>query len=433
MLKLAVQNLMSRPTRSLLALLGLTVAIMGMVGLFSVAVGIGRTIDETFKKIPGLAAMQPGAPIPLFSRLPASWAVEMESVPGVRTVRPEVWVRAQMVNGKATFNPPRFVFGTDIGRTLSMKSAVFRDDMVAGRFLTPEDRGTLNCVISLPIANDAKKKVGDPLKVDGNTFNIVGIYSTKSIMLDVAIILDERTVRQRYHFEDNFVSSVYIEPDGSVSDEVLADRLRDTFRGRSLASYQASDAALLETVLPQSNTLVGKLTRGLIRTFGTAAPAAVPDAESTGDEPGIEVRSSKDWGERIAEFSADLDIFLYLMNMIGVVIALLSILNTMLMSVSERMVEFGVLKANGWTSGDLLKLITYESALLGLCGGLVGCALGWAGTELGNYYYPNKLNLYASPGLLGFSLLFSVVLGVFGGLYPAWWATRLTPMEAIRH
>lgn len=44
---------------------------------------------------------------------------------------------------------------------------------------------------------------------------------------------------------------------------------------------------------------------------------------------------------------ADLDIFLWLMNLIGVVIALLSILNTMLMSVSERIIEFGVLRANG--------------------------------------------------------------------------------------
>ena len=69
MFKLAFQNLLSRPVRSFLALMGLTVAIVGMVGLFSVAEGIDDMVHRTFDQIPGLGAMQPGAPIPLFSRL----------------------------------------------------------------------------------------------------------------------------------------------------------------------------------------------------------------------------------------------------------------------------------------------------------------------------------------------------------------------------
>ena len=113
MLRFAFRNLVSRPVRSILALLGLTVAIAGMVGLFSIATGIDDTVGKTFGRIPGLAAMQPGAPIPLFSRLPIEWADEMAKIPGVRTARSEVWGRAQMVEGKPIFNPPRFLFGTD--------------------------------------------------------------------------------------------------------------------------------------------------------------------------------------------------------------------------------------------------------------------------------------------------------------------------------
>ena len=97
MYRFAAQNLLSRPVRSLLALLGLTVAITGMVGLFSIAAGINDTVTQTFGRIPGLAAMQPGAPIPLFSRLPASWADEIEHLKGVRVARPEIWARAQLV------------------------------------------------------------------------------------------------------------------------------------------------------------------------------------------------------------------------------------------------------------------------------------------------------------------------------------------------
>ncbi len=48
----------------------------------------------------------------------------------------------------------------------------------------------------------------------------------------------------------------------------------------------------------------------------------------------------------------------------------------MLMSVSERIIEFGVLKANGWSRGDVMKLITFESAVLGFGGGVCGAIIG---------------------------------------------------------
>ena len=57
---------------------------------------------------------------------------------------------------------------------------------------------------------------------------------------------------------------------------------------------------------------------------------------------------------------------------------------------------------------------------------------GLIGTLVLNAIYETKLNLYASPGVLTFSLAFSILLGMLGGLYPAWWAVRMSPMEAIR-
>jgi putative ABC transport system permease protein len=117
---------------------------------------------------------------------------------------------------------------------------------------------------------------------------------------------------------------------------------------------------------------------------------------------------------------------------IGMTIAVLSIVNTMLMSVTERVIEFGILKANGWTPWDVLKLITVESATLGLGGGVFGGLIGWIATRVINAQWPDRVNLFASPGLLVFSVVFSTVVGLLGGLYPAVWAMRLSPMEAIR-
>ena len=425
--------------RSILALLGLTVAIAGMVGLFSIATGIDDTVGSTFGRIPGLAAMQPGAPIPLFSRLPITWSDEIAKLPGVRTARPEVWARAQLVEGKPTFSPPRFLFGTDIENTLRLKQAVYRDDLVSGRFLSVDDIGTLNCVVSRTIAEGFKKKVGDRLRVDGYDLTIVGIYHCGSLLLDVAIVLDSAGVRRISRFEEGLISSVYVEPDDTIPKDRLTEEIRQHFRGRRAEDWRINTVkAFPEMAAMQMLNSAAKLLTGEPKPQPDQPREPEPSTSPsnlTADQPveeAIEVRSAQDWGDKIAELSSDLDLFLYLMTGIGVVIALLSILNTMLMSVAERLIEFGVLKANGWSAWDVMRLITWESALLGLGGGIFGCTAGWIAVQIVNAIFPTKLHLVASPGLLVFSLIFSTLLGMLGGVYPAIWALKMSPMEAIR-
>ena len=442
MLRFAFRNLVSRPVRSVLALLGLTVAIAGMVGLFSIATGIDDTVGKTFSRIPGLAAMQPGAPIPLFSRIPTTWASEIAKIRGVRIARPEVWARAQMIEGKPTFSPPRFLFGTEVESTLKLKKAIYRDDIVSGRFLTLDDRGTTTCVVSRAIADEFHKQVGDTLRVDGVNLQIIGIYHCGSLLLDVAIVLDSDSVRKISRFDESLISSVYIEPDGTVPTEKLVEDVRQHFRGRRHEDWHANASS----AFPEASAinLVNAAAKLIQRKEPNPAaerpqnPSAGSDAslesktvEATPEEA-IEVRTAQDWGDKIAAFSSDLDVFLYLMTGIGVIIALLSILNTMLMSVAERLIEFGVLKANGWSAWDILRLVTWESGLLGLSGGVLGCLVGWAAVQFVNFIFPTKMHLFASPGLLLFSLAFSTILGMIGGLYPSIWALRMSAMEAIR-
>ncbi|MGH7128531.1 MAG: ABC transporter permease, partial [Planctomycetaceae bacterium] len=160
MFHFALRNLLSRPMRSLLSLLGLTVAIAGMVGLFSVAEGIEEEVSGTFGRIPGMIAMQPGAPIPLFSKLPADWQHEIAAIPGVRVVNAEIWERANRIDGKTIVSPPRFLFGTDIATRIRLRSDPYRQGLEEGRYLELSDRGTTNCVISRPIADEFQKGLG---------------------------------------------------------------------------------------------------------------------------------------------------------------------------------------------------------------------------------------------------------------------------------
>ena len=428
MLKFALRNLLSRPLRSTLSLMGLTVAIAGMVGLFGVKGGLQKTVHETFRLIPGLTVMQPGSPVPLFSKLPAEWADELRSIDGVGPVNPQIITRANLIEGKMSFSPPRLLVGFEISSRLQLERDVYREKVVRGRYLRTSDAGTFSALISDHIAREFKKSVGDELK-------IVGIYNTGLPLLDVAILLDIESLRRMTRFDPASICVFYLEKsDPDLDDEELKRRIRDKFADRSLEKWRPSGAAgTLGIDWRTGNPLIDAILR-IVRRFLTTNPLpAKPISGSEDSSPtGIEVRTGDDWAKRLDEFSADLDIFLTIMTGIGVSIAVLSIINTMLMSVTERIIEFGILKANGWTRGDVLKLITLESGLIGIGGGILGALGGWLVTQGLNAYWPDKLHLFASPGLLGFSVLFATLVGVLGGLYPALWAMRMMPMDAIR-
>lgn len=441
MIRFAFKNLLTRPMRTLLALVGLTVAISGMVGLFSVAEGIDDVVARTFGKIPGLVVMQPGAPIPLFSRLPKSWGDEISKLKGVRVVNPEVWTRAHVIEGKHVISPPRFVFGVEIETTHKLRRGVYKEAIKEGRFLEPSDHGTLNAVVSRGIADEFQKKLGDTLRLDGRTLTIVGIYETGSLLLDVAVLVDVKPVREMGRFNTDTVCSFYVEPETEQDRTRLVKEMKVLFKGRSPDAWQPASALDQELVSAAPNPVAGLLLQ-LARfaadpQVGSAPATPSPvDPQATADvgepELPVEIRSSDDWATQFGKFSADLNLFLGIMTSIGVVIAVLGIVNTMLMSVTERFIEFGILKANGWTDRDVLTLIAWESSLLGVSGGVLGALFGWIATEIINARYPTRVHLYASPQLLIFSMVFSTLVGLLGGLYPAYWAARMVPMEAIR-
>lgn len=506
MWRFAFRNLLSRPIRSLLALCGLTVAIAGMVGLFSVAEGIDTMVASTFGRIPGLLVMQPGAPIPLFSRLPAVWADEIRRMPGVHVVMTEVWSRAHIIEGKAIISPPRFLCGMEIARVQELRRSIYRDSVVTGRFLEEQDRGTWHGVISKQISDQFHKGVGDEIRVDGQMVEIVGIYHCGSLLLDVNVILDIDKVRELGRLGPDIACNFYVEADRDDDAEKLKQEIKQLFRDRAPEAWQpqslvgeaardmqnplspllnwwnklsqqansrrssktgaSKDAASGQSANGGADDVADSATSHA--TDATSAgsdavasgPAAKPDPASVQSTPAkapgssaarvrvdsaaskpetgakeelpVEVRSANDWAEEFKRFSADLDLFLMIMTSIGITIAVLGIVNTMLMSVTERFIEFGILKANGWSNRHVLTLITFESALLGMQGGLWGAGLGWAATHVINSQWPTRVHLHAGPRLLAFSVAFSILVGVLGGLYPAIWASRMMPMDSIR-
>jgi putative ABC transport system permease protein len=475
MIHFALANLLSRPGRSALSIFGLTIAIAGMVGLFSISGGIDSLIESSLGDLEGLIILQNGAPIPLFSTLPAGWGDEVAEVEGVSVVTPEYWSRANLIDGKSILSPPRLLLGTEFPTWLQRRQRIFEDAVTDGRFFTVDDVGTNRTVISRQIADEFDKSVGDPIVVNGHELEIIGIYEVGSILLDVTIIVDIDLLRRMTRAAPDTVSAFYLETDPGVAQEQVKARIEALFANRRLPVWQPTLPFPTDREAGPS-PLAGLLQWGLglltapgvgeagsrgdrddsVPAQQSPEPAEQDDAVSTppaeqptpgqtdGDlssveqpsadqrESPIQVQSVSEWSKQFEDLSADLDIILTLLTGLGVAIAVSSILNTMLMSVTERIVEFGILRANGWSQQNVVQLIVCEAAMVGAAGGLLGVLAGWGATHVINAVWADRIHLYASGLLLGFSLVFAVAVGMLGGFYPALRAARLSPMDAIR-
>ena len=186
----AWQNLLSRPSRTVLAVVGLSIPILGVIGLFSLSAGIRNLARDTLGQVEGLMVLRENVPVAILSDLPAELVHTIRQVPDVRVVAPEVWKIAPSIESRSLFarsaanllsrtNEQRVqgllsstvIEGQDLVEHAKLKHRVFEDHLLprdrgGGRFLTPADRGKRNIVISTKIAQENPAPDGRPRKVE---------------------------------------------------------------------------------------------------------------------------------------------------------------------------------------------------------------------------------------------------------------------------
>jgi ABC-type antimicrobial peptide transport system permease subunit len=150
--------------------------------------------------------------------------------------------------------------------------------------------------------------------------------------------------------------------------------------------------------------------------------------------PEIEFALTSELTEAVSDFRVMQEMVSQI-SFLAIFIGALGMLNTMLMSVVERTREIGVLRSLGWRRRQVLWMILKESLVLGFLGGMCGIPLGLG---LGGLLEMAKvlggaLEPIYTPQLLVQAIIVAFVAGVVGGLYPAWRATRMSPVEALRY
>jgi putative ABC transport system permease protein len=403
----AWQNLITRPSRTALAVVGLTIPILAFLGLFSISRGIRNLVGGTLVTMQGLLVLRENSPSPVFSDLPADMAESLRKLPGVRVVAPEVWKIAPPIDGRGGLgaaaigllgrpresglkNLARMVVieGQDLPEHFKLKGAVFAMSLLpkergGGRFLDRGDIGRHNVVISTRIARDypnadgTAKRVGQTIRIGTEDFTIVGLYDTGSLVTDVTIVMDIGVARRLLKVADEAVSTFAVEPFQIADTDALIDRIEAAF-------------------------------------------------------PGVIAQRISQFSLTVSGIMGKLDLFLLASVSLALLVGGVGIANTMLMSTYERFVEFGVMRSNGWTRRNILVLIVTESGLLGLLSGAIASAVAVTVVLVLNRFLAG-FELELRPWLVAASLAGAAAVAVLSGLYPAWKASTMTPMDAIRH
>jgi putative ABC transport system permease protein len=171
-------------------------------------------------------------------------------------------------------------------------------------------------------------------------------------------------------------------------------------------------------------------------------PSQVQKVEDAIKKMGFNTFSILDASRSIQQFFKVLDVFLGIFGSLALAVAFIGIVNTLVMAILERRREIGIMKAIGASDGDIKKLFFAEAGAMGILGGVVGVALGWAIGQIINLGTNVYLKSQSFPAehfwsvpwwLIAFAMVFSFLVSLAAGLYPAGRAAQLDPVQALRY
>ncbi|UPW01548.1 ABC transporter permease [Halorussus gelatinilyticus] len=149
------------------------------------------------------------------------------------------------------------------------------------------------------------------------------------------------------------------------------------------------------------------------------------------DDYAFSVETDQDLVDRIKELLTTLTNFITGIAVISLVVGSIGIANIMLVSVTERTKEIGIMKSVGAQNRDILQLFLLEAVMLGLFGALLGIPVGIGGAYAAGEYI--GLSLVLPYEWFAVAVAVGILVGVVAGLYPAWSAAKTDPIDALRY
>jgi putative ABC transport system permease protein len=246
--------------------------------------------------------------------------------------------------------------------------------------------------------------LGHRVKLDGLPFEVIGVLESKGSGAGgaMSIIMDD----------------VIVAPITTVQSRLLKQRTATGSWGVHSISVQVSDEGQLEATKVQISDLLRQ--RHHLR---------------PNEDDDFTIVSQKMFQDLLSGVTMVLTVFLGCIAGISLLVGGIGIMNIMLVSVRERTREIGIRKAVGAKRRDILMQFLIESAILSLSGGIIGLILGWGGSKAISLINigAQPLQAVVSGDIVAIAFGVAVAIGLFFGIYPAYQAARLSPIDALRY
>lgn len=376
---LILKNILRNKSRTFLAIVGVAIGIAAVVGLGLVTDGLASSTQKAltagaadFTLVSANSAGGQGGPDPgMVMQNLSSGYINQTRVDNVLEVQ-GVEDAVGVLQSSFTVNNsarPINAMGMDANK-LSLADAVVTNGSVYS--------GGNEVIIGTTASKTMNKTVGETISISNQTFKIVGIYETGNFMEDGGVIMSLSTL-QGITNSTGTVSSILVKANNTQNANALSNQIVAAYPDLSTTKSMAS---------------MDRMNNGL-QTISTGAWAV---------------------------------------SVLAVLISAVIVLVIMVKSVVERTREIGVLKAVGWTNKRVMTMIFAESLIISLMATVVGLVVGVGVVE---FLSISNLLMRIEPtfslALLARAVVVALLLGIVGGLYPAYRASKLSPTEALRY
>lgn len=365
-------NLSGRPARSLLTLSGIAIAVAAVVSLLGVVRGFERSLLELYQGR-GIDVMvqQAGRLQMTSSSLPESLGEQIAKVEGVAAVHPALIEVLSLLQDD--------MMGVVVQGWQPESTAVRQLKLAAGQaFTDPEAR---QVIVGQRLAAAMGVQPGASIDlIEGEKFEVVGVFESNNVFDSGSMFIPLQALQRLMLREEE------------VTMFAVVARERDPDLLRALAERIGASDSKLE--------------------------AQVADEMA---QKSTEIRVARS--------------FAWLTSVIAVSIGSVGMLNTMMMAVFERTREIAMLRALGWRRRRVIAMVLGEATLLSILGAVIGIVLAIVLVRfLANLPASGRLVEGDIPlQIMAQGFVLALLLGLIGGVYPAWSASRLAPVEGLRH
>jgi putative ABC transport system permease protein len=402
--RIALGALRAHTLRTSLAMLGIVIGVAAVIAMVSVGAGAQRRIEEQIQSMgSNLILLLPGASTSGGIRfgLGSQQTLTEEDARAIALEVPTVEVAAPLVRGSAQTLFGNLNWSTVIHGVTPDYLAAREWDVANGKMFGPEDvdaaakTAVLGQTVALNLFGDADP-VGQTIRIKKVPFTVAGVLVPKG---------------QSAWGQDQ--DDVIMIPISTAKKKVLGAN-RSNPRAVSSVSIRVREPGAIEAAQEQ--------VRDLLRQRHRLQP---------GQEDDFNMRVLAEMFAAQEESARVMTSLLAAIASVSLLVGGIGIMNIMLVSVTERTREIGVRMAVGARGRDILTQFLVEAMTLSVAGGLVGVALGLVTAQViaGLAEWSTEV----SPEAIGVAFLFSAVVGVFFGFYPARKASRLDPIEALRY